>query len=219
MPPEAEAAEGEAIVRRAAVAAALEGHATRAPHAAWLPSLAVSGYRNNRVADEQVDFELLGRSTVRVGYVDLGRGAFRVRVEGGAGTMAGTVRRIASDAGDLVLEWPDGHRVPMRVRSAGDAWYVHALGHSTRLRERPRFLDRDADSAADGCVAPMPGKILAVRVALGQTVAAGDTLVTIEAMKMEHAVKAPHAGVVSALSVRAGDQVAGGATLVVIDAS
>ena len=219
MPPAVEPAEGDEILRRAAVAAALAGHATRAPHAAWLPSLAVSGYRNHRVADERVEFEVPDRGTVQVGYVDLGRGAFRVRVEGGAGTMTGTVRRVASDAGDLVLEWPDGHRVPTRVRSDGDAWYVHALGHSTRLRERPRFLDRDADSAADGCVAPMPGKILAVRVALGQTVAAGDTLMIIEAMKMEHAVKAPHAGVVSALPVRAGDQVAGGATLAVIDAT
>ena len=91
---------------------------------------------------------------------------------------------------------------------------MHALGHSTRLRERPRFLDRDADSAADGCVAPMPGKILAVRVALGQTVAAGDTLMTIEAMKMNTYIFAPKAGKVAQILATPGDGVEEGSVII-----
>jgi acetyl-CoA/propionyl-CoA carboxylase biotin carboxyl carrier protein len=54
--------------------------------------------------------------------------------------------------------------------------------------------------------APMPGTVVAVHAVDGATVAAGDKLVSIEAMKMEHPVTAPHDGILT-LSVAAGDQV------------
>jgi 3-methylcrotonyl-CoA carboxylase alpha subunit len=63
-------------------------------------------------------------------------------------------------------------------------------------------------SAADGAIiAPMPGKVIAVDVAEGQTVTAGQRLLVLEAMKMEHALTAPFDGVVEGLSVSAGSQV------------
>jgi 3-methylcrotonyl-CoA carboxylase alpha subunit len=63
-------------------------------------------------------------------------------------------------------------------------------------------------SAADGAIiAPMPGKVIAVDVAEGQAVTAGQRLMVLEAMKMEHALTAPFDGVVEGLSVSAGGQV------------
>jgi 3-methylcrotonyl-CoA carboxylase alpha subunit len=63
-------------------------------------------------------------------------------------------------------------------------------------------------SAADGAIiAPMPGKVIAVDVAEGQAVTAGQRLMVLEAMKMEHALTAPFDGVVEALAVSAGGQV------------
>ena len=63
-------------------------------------------------------------------------------------------------------------------------------------------------SAADGAIiAPMPGKVIAVDVAEGQTVTAGQRLMVLEAMKMEHALTAPFDGVVEGLAVSAGGQV------------
>jgi 3-methylcrotonyl-CoA carboxylase alpha subunit len=63
-------------------------------------------------------------------------------------------------------------------------------------------------SAADGAIiAPMPGKVIAVDVAEGQAVTAGQWLVVLEAMKMEHALTAPFDGVVEGLAVSAGGQV------------
>jgi biotin carboxyl carrier protein len=62
--------------------------------------------------------------------------------------------------------------------------------------------------------APMPGRILAVRVTVGATVAAGDVLVVLEAMKMEHPVTAPDDAVVATVTCREGDQVTVGAVLV-----
>ncbi|MEO8462210.1 MAG: biotin carboxylase N-terminal domain-containing protein [Chloroflexota bacterium] len=65
--------------------------------------------------------------------------------------------------------------------------------------------------------APMPGSVLAVHVAQAATVTAGDPIVTLEAMKMEHVVVAPFGGTVTELSVRTADQVTRGQRLAVVE--
>jgi acetyl-CoA/propionyl-CoA carboxylase biotin carboxyl carrier protein len=66
--------------------------------------------------------------------------------------------------------------------------------------------------------APMPGSVIAVHVASGSVVDSGDPIVTLEAMKMEHAVPAPGAGAVTEVLVALGEQVARGQTLATIEA-
>ena len=69
-------------------------------------------------------------------------------------------------------------------------------------------------AASDGAIlSPMPGKIVSVAVEAGQSVVKGQTLLTLEAMKMEHALAAPFDGVVSELSATAGGQVSEGVVL------
>ena len=78
----------------------------------------------------------------------------------------------------------------------------------------------EADAAGDGAIrSPMPGKIVAVAVAPGASVAKGAPLVTLEAMKMEHALVAPFDGVVAEVKAAAGEQVGEGALLVRLDRS
>ena len=73
-------------------------------------------------------------------------------------------------------------------------------------------------SAADGAIlAPMPGKVIAVDVAQGDTVSAGQKLVTLEAMKMEHSLTAPFDGTVTNLSVSPGAQVEVEAVLAIVE--
>jgi acetyl/propionyl-CoA carboxylase alpha subunit len=75
-------------------------------------------------------------------------------------------------------------------------------------------------AASDGAIlSPMPGKIVSVAVEAGQTVTKGQTLLTLEAMKMEHALAAPFDGVVAELSAVAGGQVSEGVVLVKLEAS
>jgi 3-methylcrotonyl-CoA carboxylase alpha subunit len=65
--------------------------------------------------------------------------------------------------------------------------------------------------------APMPGRVTRVAVRTGQSVAAGDALLTLEAMKMEHTLRAGRAGVIAGVLVAAGDQVEAGAPLVLLE--
>jgi propionyl-CoA carboxylase alpha chain len=63
----------------------------------------------------------------------------------------------------------------------------------------------------------MPGAVLSLAVEVGAHVAAGTVLVTLEAMKMEHSIRAPHDGVVAEVRVSVGEQVDTGAVLIVLD--
>ena len=81
----------------------------------------------------------------------------------------------------------------------------------------PRFADPNEVSIEGGLVAPMPGKILKIMNKKGAKVKAGDTLIILEAMKMEHTIKANDQGIISDLFVKVGDQVENGSLLMKID--
>jgi acetyl/propionyl-CoA carboxylase alpha subunit len=81
----------------------------------------------------------------------------------------------------------------------------------------PRFPLPDEAGRAGSLVAPMPGSVLRLLVAVGDTVAAGQPLLAMEAMKMEHQVVAPAAGTVAEIFVQVGQQLAHGQRLVQLE--
>jgi propionyl-CoA carboxylase alpha chain len=93
---------------------------------------------------------------------------------------------------------------------------VDSFAGSVALVERPRFPEPVVERAAGSLLAPMPGTVGTVTATLGQAVAEGDLLLTLEAMKLEHPVRAPAAGTVTQLTVSTGDQVETGAVLAVV---
>ena len=123
-------------------------------------------------------------------------------------------RALGDGAWSIVVA---GRTVHCDVHLAGEHLHVDsALGHSS-FRVVERFpLPQPADDAGS-LHSPMPGAVVRVAVAPGDAVATGSVLLTLEAMKMEHAVRAPHDGVVREVRVHAGDQVEAGTVLVVLD--
>jgi propionyl-CoA carboxylase alpha chain len=113
----------------------------------------------------------------------------------------------------LTLEL-SGLRRRFRVIARGEEAWVHGPHGSTHLVEVPRFAHGAHEDRTAGCVAPMPGKVLEVHVREGDRVVQGQVVVTLEAMKMEHAVAAPIAALVTRVLVGPADQVDAGALLV-----
>ncbi|WP_369035979.1 acetyl/propionyl/methylcrotonyl-CoA carboxylase subunit alpha [Streptomyces adonidis] len=102
------------------------------------------------------------------------------------------------------------HRAGDWLGRDGDAWQVR--DHDPVAAA----LTGSAHSGADSLTAPMPGTVTVVKVAVGDEVAAGQSLLVVEAMKMEHVIAAPHAGTVAELDVTPGTTVAMDQVLAVI---
>jgi 3-methylcrotonyl-CoA carboxylase alpha subunit len=103
------------------------------------------------------------------------------------------------------------------VDDVEEGYLVREKGE-TRLFNLFRADAGGATSPADGAIiAPMPGKVIAVDVSEGQTVTAGQRLMVLEAMKMEHALTAPFDGTVTELNASEGEQVQVEAVLAVVE--
>ena len=123
---------------------------------------------------------------------------------------------VAASPASVTLE-ADGVRTTYAVALTGDTADVDSPGGHVRLTKLPRFTD-PADAVASGSLlAPMPGTVVSVAVEVGAEVAAGQPVLVLEAMKMQHTVSAPTAGVVTQIDVKAGEQVAAGEVLAVVE--
>ncbi len=121
-------------------------------------------------------------------------------------------------AGLAISADPGGQMVGGHVVLTDAMAEVRIAGQSFRLARRAPVRGAIVGAGDGRVTAPMPGRVLAVDVAPGQAVAAGDRLLVLEAMKMEHRISARAAGVVGAVHVGEGDQVADGMLLVEIAA-
>jgi acetyl-CoA/propionyl-CoA carboxylase biotin carboxyl carrier protein len=123
----------------------------------------------------------------------------------------------AGDATDLVLSY-DGRTIRFAFAADGPASWLARDGAAWVVSDAPPATLRGGRAgSADGAVrSPMPGTVLVVHVAAGQAVTAGQPVLVVEAMKMEHTVTAPAAGTVAELTAKPGQQVRMDETLAVI---
>jgi 3-methylcrotonyl-CoA carboxylase alpha subunit len=113
----------------------------------------------------------------------------------------------------------NGHKTVANVNAHQDGYSVFCHGKVIRFKSLQADLGDTQDNAADaGFIAPMNGTVVAILVELNQQVEKGHTLMVMEAMKMEHSLKAPAAGCVSEFYFKAGELVDGGAELLAFQA-
>ncbi|QNJ92406.1 acetyl/propionyl-CoA carboxylase subunit alpha [Mycolicibacterium fluoranthenivorans] len=123
---------------------------------------------------------------------------------------------VTATPGRVVLA-VNGVELPFDVARYGDEVFVDSPLGAARLTVLPRFPDPDAAVAHGSLLAPMPGSVVRVGAAVGDTVTAGQPLIWLEAMKMEHTIASPHPGVLVELHVATGQQVDVGAVLARVD--
>jgi 3-methylcrotonyl-CoA carboxylase alpha subunit len=147
-----------------------------------------------------------------------------VRLEKGSASLGGRrvrFREIRRE-GELVAVETEGRVHPVRVAREGDRVFV-ACGNSVyEVRREPPFEAKGRRAGTGehgaGLLAPMPGRVRKTLVRPGEKIAKGDVVLVLEAMKMEHAIRAPQDGIVTRLDHRDGDLVEAGTVLAEITA-
>jgi propionyl-CoA carboxylase alpha chain len=125
------------------------------------------------------------------------------------------VRLISATPTGIVLD-DHGVRRTFTVARYGRESYVDSPLGSVRFIVLDRFPDPTEHLPPGSLLAPMPGSVVRIAASVGDVVGAGQPILWLEAMKMQHQINAPTAGVISELPVRAGQQVDVGAVLVVV---
>jgi acetyl-CoA carboxylase biotin carboxylase subunit len=177
-----------------------------------LPPSIPSGWRNSRWGPQRVRYRIAGEP-FEVGYTEIGPGRFEVE----AGGLSSQVLVLGGGAGGLALE-VDGVRRRFSVARTGGRSFVHSPLGTGELEEIPRFRVASIEQLAGGCVAPMPGAVRQVRVAVGDRVEEGMVMVVLEAMKMEHELVAHVNGVVKEVRVEVGQMVEPDQVLILVEA-
>ncbi|MFB6697207.1 acety-l/propionyl-CoA carboxylase subunit alpha [Streptomyces sp. G9] len=126
--------------------------------------------------------------------------------------------RVLAATPDRVTLEVDGLTRHFTITAHGDRVHVDAADASYTFTALPRFTDPATHTAPGSLLAPMPGTVvrLAEGLAAGVTVEAGQPLIWLEAMKMEHRILAPASGTLTALHAAPGHQVEVGALLAVV---
>jgi acetyl-CoA carboxylase biotin carboxylase subunit len=205
------ARDAESELASLAAAALYRQHHWRAEH--WLLAELPPAYRNNPVRDPSIAFEIGGRER-RVSWHHLEQNRFEVTASDS------TVRAqvVSCDNASIRLSL-DGIQRTFTITEADDRLYVHSALGSCAIRPLPRHPIPERAGEQGSANSPMPGAVLKIVVEPGQPVAAGDPLLVLEAMKMEHTMRAAVAGVVEAVLVKSGEIVAPGQLLVRIAAN
>ena len=166
-----------------------------------------SNWTNGRMPHQRIKLMIL-KNEIEIKYQLKRSGLFEV--------MGTNCKIHAVDESGIDVE-VGSHRFFAQVTRADDQILINMPFGDLDAVIVPRFIEPGNEVPEGGLVAPMPGKVIEVRVKKGDKVKAGDTLIIIEAMKMEHSIKATENGKVAKLMVSLNQQVDNGATLLVLD--
>ena len=167
-----------------------------------------TGWRNSRLPRQKINFRYLEKD-LEVTYKANRDGSFDVN--------DGTVARVVKWTSCGIDIEVNNSRFFSKVTRDNDNIVVHGPWGDALFTILPRFTLPGSEAQAGGLIAPMPGKVVDLKVKTGSKVKKGDTLVILEAMKMEHQVKAPEDGKITKVLIKKDDQLENGALLMVLD--
>jgi len=167
-----------------------------------------SGWSNARLPKQRIAFEMDTR-LIEIYYMCNRDGSFTVDNQHEV-----VLHDWSESAVDIEI---DGIRTLSSISMDGDQLLVQCLGGNKLLIIQPRFKSSQDQEQQGSLVSPMPGKVVELQVKQGDRVKAGDNLLMIEAMKMNHIVKANEDGVIAELFVQENDQLDYGAVLMIIE--
>ena len=167
-----------------------------------------TGWRNSRLPRQKITLSYLDNE-VEVTYKANRDGSFAVNEETTAKVINWTPSGI-----DIEI---NTSRFYSKITQDDDNIVVHGPWGDALFKILPRFTLPGSEVQAGGLIAPMPGKVIDLKVKVGAKVKKGDTLVILEAMKMEHQVKASEDGKVTKVLIKKDDQLENGALLMVVD--
>lgn len=124
--------------------------------------------------------------------------------------------RVSRDGERLAVQTPGRNFTARAVRHGLNVTVFMDRAHGFALSD-PLAAAADQGAGGDVVLAPMPGLVKTVTAEAGDEVEAGDALATMEAMKMEHTLKAPRSGVIAKVSAAPGDQVEEGAVIIMLE--
>lgn len=199
-------------ITNAAIAIALFAQVKRRNSARTLRNLP-SGWRNSPSQQQLVRFDST-EGDLEVGY-RFSRDGLDVTVNG---TPLDEVWIIKTGKHGIVLR-VNGIQTFYRCHNDDLTWYVGTSEGSTTFVEQPRFPSTVVAPPSGSLLAPMPGRVVAIMASPGEEVTAGQVVVVVEAMKMEHGVSSPRDGIVSSVEVAEGDQVDTGQILATLEES
>ena len=160
----------------------------------------------------------LGEQTYSVEIEELGKSVYRVSIDGNEFLVDG--KKTGRSSYSLIV---DNRSFEVDVDNSEDEYRVLVDGRNYRVNlmdERRVRVGTQSGIQLEGSQkisVPMPGKVIAVLVAEGDTVEKEQGLIIVEAMKMENEVKSPIAGTVKQIKVKAGETVDGGTVLVIVE--
>ncbi len=187
--------------------------AAASPSDPFSPFGLCDGFRLNLPADEEMTFSAVDGADRTVRLVHHGERALTVCEDAHAWQIA----LAGEDPQGRLLLRLDGRLIPLRVVACDHELHLFVQGrHLVFYRHSARWEDEEEAEGPGDVTAPMPGKVLALKVKEGQAVARDEVLLVLEAMKMEHPLRAPRAGIVARLLVREGEQVEEGALLLAL---
>ena len=168
-----------------------------------------SGWTNSRLPKQKINFQS-NSEEISISYKSNRDGSFEIN----KGINAKIIEWNNSGI-DIEIE---DKRFFSKVTRKDKNLIVHGPWGDILFKIMPRFKSVSQEVQDGGLIAPMPGKVIDLKVKVGSKIKKGDTLVILEAMKMEHTVKATEDGVIDELFISNHDQVENGTLLMVIKA-